>query len=329
MVAFVFLLGAWNCGGGPTGPTPEARLPAPVLVTVTGRAIATNGMQPLPGLAVSVTTGQTAATDANGMFAIELPGDGGTRQLKLEGPSIVERVVFLGSPTAREISVDAIALTAGFDLEYYRRLVRRPPSQPEQLLPLRRWTRAPMIYLRTVDEAGQAIDTITLETVANALSSGVAESFTGGRFGIAGIERGTETREGMSGWITVKWPNPMITDPPQCGTAQVGVEGGWIQLNYLNENCGRRGSGCNQSRIRESTVRHELGHALGFYHTGDATDLMSGLGDSDCRKQASTRERLHASVAYSRPIGNTDPDTDGAGSTTLSRVDPNVIVVVD
>jgi hypothetical protein len=249
--------------------------------------------------------------------------------MKLEGAaSIVERVVYLGSPTARAINVDAIALTGGFDLEFYRRFVRRAFDQPESLLSLRRWTRAPMIYLKTVDEAGEAIDSVTLETVADALSSG-AENFTGGRFGIAGIERGTDTREGVSGWITVKWPNPAITEPPQCGSAVVAVDGGWIQLNYLYPSGCRGGSGCNQSRVRQSTVRHELGHALGFFHTGDRADLMSGFGNSNCNLQASSRERLHAAIAYSRPVGNIDPDSDPESTVKVLQTNAKAIVVVD
>jgi hypothetical protein len=325
-IALVLGLVVGGCGGGSKSPTAPT---APPIVTVAGHVTATNGGQPLSGLAVRLTTNQTTMTGSNGDFAFELPRDGSVRWLTLEGSSIVERVVTLGTPTSRTIEVDAIVLTAGFDLEFYRRFVRRAFDQPEQLTALRRWTRAPMIYLKTIDEAGQPIDPVTLETVAAALAQGSAvEAFTGGRFGLAGIERGTETREGISGWITVKWPNPVIAG--QCASAQVAVSGGWIQLNYLAPNCGGFGSGCNGSRMTQSTVRHELGHALGFWHTGDARDLMSGLGDSNCNLQASARERLHASIAYSRPIGNLDPDKDPTNdATTLQVTSKGAVVVIN
>ena len=54
-------------------------------------------------------------------------------------------------------------------------------------------------------EAGRPIDQETLNTVVHALQD-EPEAWTGGRFGLAGLEIGTESREGVSGWITVKWP---------------------------------------------------------------------------------------------------------------------------
>lgn len=59
-------------------------------------------------------------------------------------------------------------------------------------------------------------------------------------------------------------------------------------------------------------VRHELGHAFGFWHTGTPTDLMYFGAWSDCTKKASAQERFHAGIAYGRPAGNADPDTDPA-----------------
>jgi hypothetical protein len=64
--------------------------------------------------------------------------------------------------------------------------------------------------------------------------------------------------------------------------------------------------------MRPRTVRHELGHALGYWHTGDGGDLMSGLGVNECDRLPSAREQEYARYVYSRPIGNTDPDVDPA-----------------
>jgi len=61
-----------------------------------------------------------------------------------------------------------------------------------------------------------------------------------------------------------------------------------------------------------------MGHAMGFWHTGNADDLMSGLGVSECEHLPSARERYHAAIAYSRPVDNRDPDDDTSTPTILS-----------
>lgn len=271
-------------------------------MTVTGRVTATNGRRPLEDVLVTFG-GQTVRTDSTGTFRLEWAGTmpPGVGRVTLEGRLILARSTGMAVNASRSIELDAISIGDGFSLDYYRQLVRDGYEHPNELRPLRRWTRAPMIYLRTVDDQGQAIDEATLGHVARAIGDDTG-AFTGERFGIAGIERGTGSREGVSGWITVKWPNPAIANI--CGRAQVAVDGGWIQLNHLNPGCS-----CGSSRIGSATVRHEIGHALGFFHTSSPDDLMFNTVRV-CDGAVSSRERLHAAIAYSRPNGNVDPDTD-------------------
>ena len=281
--------------------------------------MATNGGHPLGGVTADID-GRTTLSDDNGAFRFEWQRVASqlavAGQLTLTSERNVPRTLTLNVNLSRDVVVDAIALDGGFDLEYYRRFVRNGFEEPGTLQPLRRWTSAPMIYLKTVDEAGEPIDPITLDTVSAALSSS-AEAWTGGRFGLAGIERGTETRVGVTGWITVRWPNP--APDANCGRAQVGVDGGWIELHHLTRNCGCRGS-----RMRPCTAKHELGHAMGYWHTGHAGDVMVGGPVSVCDSQASDRERLHAAIAYSRPRGNVDPDTD-LGQLFVRSLQPIVV----
>lgn len=164
------------------------------------------------------------------------------------------------------------------------------------LTPLRRQTQAPRIYLRTVDDAGAAIDAYTLNETAAALINTTGKLT--GVFGLAGLEQGTGTREGQAGWITVRW-STVVDDV--CGRAVIG--GGLITLFPLETRC--RCS--NGPAVRLYTVKHELGHVLGFYHTGDTNDLMSGIAVSTCDKDPSPREVFHASVAYSRAVGSLEP----------------------
>lgn len=161
---------------------------------------------------------------------------------------------------------------------------------------LRRQTQAPRIYLRTIDDAGQSVDAYTLNETAAALIN-TAGSLTGA-FGLAGLEQGTGTRQGQSGWITVRWSDQA---GEFCGTGQYA--GDLITLYPLTAGCRCAGG----PQIRPVTVKHELGHVLGFYHTDDVNDLMHPGGTDHCDKTPSAREMFHARVAYSQVIGSLDP----------------------
>lgn len=183
-----------------------------------------------------------------------------------------------------------------FSLSFYRMFARDGYDNPGNLQPLRRQSEAPRLYLRTVDDAGVAIDALTLNGTAAAL-----ESVTGkltGKFGLAGLERGTDTKEGQRGWVTVRW-----SDKPDrfCG---IGYIGGDLMVLYPKTAGCRCGGG---PAIAPLIIKHEMGHVLGFYHTDQRTDLMYPGGLPACDMDPSDREQFAARVAYNQPIGSTDP----------------------
>lgn len=183
-----------------------------------------------------------------------------------------------------------------FDLTFYRQFAHNALEEPNALRLLWRQQQAPKIYLRTIDDAGRAMDALTLDATASAV-----ERTTGmltGAFGVAGIERGTATRQGQAGWITIRWSD--LSAVNLCGQAVIG--GDLITLSPQTPGC--RCTGGPAVRLR--TVKHELGHALGFWHTNGADDLMR-TPSTACDQEPTAREQFHAAVAYTMPFNSSAP----------------------
>jgi hypothetical protein len=165
------------------------------------------------------------------------------------GPSIPSTPIVVPNVTVSPCPASGAGIP--LDFGFYQQIGCNAFDGPMQSV--RRWTVAPRLYIRTVDDAGAPIDSVTLDTVQNAMV-GIASQLAGGKFGLASVERGTETREGVSGYVTVKWPT--TTAGNVCG-----LSGDRRRRRHDQPVCKCAGCGCNGSAIRPGTAKHELGHA--------------------------------------------------------------------
>ena len=294
---------------------PSAPSPVVVVATPTPAPTSTPGwtlsgtVTPLNGHArsgVRVTfDGQTVETDAAGHYTLLYTASGAGLVSATFGSFWLERRLFIQGGRDRVLNLDPIALAAPFDVNFYRELARGGATNA----PLSHLPASVRVYLRTVDDTGTAIDIASLDAVASTLQSTIG-LWNGGRFGVGGIERGTGSRAEQAGWITINWKDI----PGFCGQSTIGFDGGHIDFATRSPS----GCRCGSTLVRPRTIRHELGHAMGFYHTSDTSDLMSGTPVAGCDALPSSREQFHAAIAYARPNGNTDPDFDPPTALTSS-----------
>jgi len=200
------------------------------------------------------------------------------------------------SPTAPSAisAAPLLALADTFDAAFFQAFVQNGYETPNHLEPVRRLPGPLRIYLRTEDDDGRAIDAATLDATERVLIDS-ARIWSGEQFGVSELARGTGTREKVRGWITVKWSSTAATG--RCGRSTVGIDGGFIEFNDLGAcSCGMT------SRVYPRLVRHELGHAMGYYHTDTISDVMYGrtISPDGCDLQPSDRERRYAKYVYGK-----------------------------
>jgi len=215
-------------------------------------------------------------------------------------PGLVERALWVRPGAAAAVTMIA---EAGFSLDFYRAFVRNGFEAPEDLQPLRRWTVAPRVYVQTTEASGQLVDPAVVALVRDLLEAGVP-AWTSGQLALAAFETGPEARDEVDGWIRVLFER--APDEAWCGRSFVGADPGRIRFNL--DRCGCGG-------VPPHTVLHELGHALGFWHT--PSGVMVAQNPGGCVRDAVTDlERAHAWIAYQRPVGNLDVDRDPRPGTT-------------
>lgn len=303
LIALTLLL--VGCGSSsPSRPTPlpaPTPAPAPARFTFAGRVTITQSGAPVPGAMIAFDTVAPVQADSAGNFSVDATSP--TLHAVISAPGYLTRDTRLGS--GHPLTVDLISAVTPFSTIFYGQLARNTleASAPDILRVL---PASPSIYIQTAGISSADVNTIAQTARA------IIPAMTGGRLSVLSVETGDALRPLAPGWIVVEIGGTILSGD-LCGQAEIGASLGHVWL--------RPTATC----LDPGVIRHEFGHALGFFHIDVPSALMNAKYAGG--KDVSDAERYHAGVAYHRSAGNRDPDSDAVTSTPLSV--RSGIVVID
>lgn len=326
LLLVAFVIGALACGKEGSGAS--ATGPSQTSSEIVGRVVGNPSRAAVQGAMIRYQGG-TVTTNSEGRFAFSANG---VQRIAISADGHIPRET--GVAPGSDALIDLIEDRPPFDLQVYRYFLRggvelirdqgQPPAQ------LRYWERAPNLFVKTIfEDTGAHVPQSSVDTVIEVFRS-LLPTITGGKLSAAAVDTGDSTSVVRPGWIIVKWYEGRNPEGPGCGTGGVGSTGsddaGTATIS-LRSGCPSGGDLNALSppgacyRLRPvSQVRHELMHALGFYHIGPVPNAFYGQGipgvpcaETDAGAALSAMEKLMGAIAFSRPRRNADPDVDPEG----------------
>lgn len=307
LVAAALALGA--CGGAPASPVdPSAGTSTSQSWSIAGTVVDAVTGVPITGASVAFAGQPVITTSAGGRWTYTGTGPVAARQavtVSAAGYVSRETAVRWEQTGRTDIALDLLPDAPPFSLAFYREFVRNGYEEPGSLEPIRRWTTAPDFYVNTYNPAtGRSLEADETGLVVRALRDSVPQ-LTGGMLSAGTIETSPDGRANRKGVINVRFEYSPSAD--YCGRALVGADPGEIIINY--DRCAAL---CGSLKVTPETIAHEVGHAMGFYHT-TGNGVMSPSRVRRCGNVNFTdNERLHARLSYLRAPGNVDADRDPA-----------------
>lgn len=301
LLAVLMACGSSDSSQGTGAPSP---MPAPSGAwRITGTVVDTLSGAAVPGATLSFSGASPISVTNGGAWMLEGTGTAANQAVTISASGYVTRetTVRWESGGRNDVRLDLIAERAPFTLTFFRQFVRNGFEEPESLRAIRRWTRTPNFYVDARDPQNQQpLSSSEVAAIQNAIRQAVPQ-VTGGQFEAGVIEIATQSRARRADYVNVVFVHE--PDADYCGQALVGANPGEITMNYdvCRSTCGA---------FSPETLAHEVGHAMGFWHTGGPGIMHADRVRRCSNLQFSDEERVHARVAYARAPGNTDTDRD-------------------
>ena len=324
-----------------------------------GKVFGSISGQPLQGVTIAAG-GRTTTSNENGEFSLPKAGKG-EFPVVISGHHVCLRTaVVKNTLTTLTVHLDAIEWDSGFNIDFYRELVRgcHPrewnPGYPMQ--PIHRWVspKPPVIYLdtnRSNTYKKRRISRKTRQRVRAAIRQ-IVPTLSGGRYRKVRIkQRHFPTQDSYLDPDFSKVPDNAIVitfhdslkdalgiaiTSPFIGIPAIScIHKAWIFMN-TQEEIDRMFKKRQTNRKKgepelsaKHLVAHELGHAFGYRHTTKRGSIMDrGIVETfplvSEKELCCEADRIHMRLTYSRPVGNFDIDNDpvSIGKTHTQSVPP-------
>ncbi len=296
----------------PASDTKPALTPTTGALSIEGTLVGAVSRRALPNVQVKLGA-HTAITDAQGKFTFANAKDT-PLSFQVSGETVYTRVAAIENNAS--IELDAIEKDSGFHLGFYRELARGNHPTEQHLYPLQRWTSPPTFYIDTNPAATNdpEISRETIESVRQLITK-MTPIFTGEVFEAADIQLhyfgGYDFSLIPDNTIVISFDDSLMdrgamgvtfTEPSFQAAPTGALSKAWIFV--LNADAPYQNTGISKIEL----LAHEMGHAFGFRHTSLLPSVMMKIGVFG--GTYSSHDRLHMSLVYHRPFGNTDIDAD-------------------